>query len=58
MLAWCKRGRNCLGKLSVCRTNNLKVVVNNICCAVAGMLTSMAVGMNGLMTEAVDCQVL
>ena len=47
-----------MGKLSVCRTNNLKVVVNNICCAVAGMLTSMAVGMNGLMTEAVDCQVL
>ena len=40
------------------RKNNLKVGVKNIWCAVTGMLTSMAVGMNGLMTEAVDCQVL
>ena len=31
--------------------------VKNKCCAVDGMLTGMAVGMNGLMIEVVDRQV-
>jgi hypothetical protein len=40
--------------MSVCRKNNLKVDVKNKYCAVACMLTGMDVGMNRLMTEAVD----
>ena len=45
-------------EMSVCKKNNLKLDVKNICCAVAGMLTSTAVGMNGLMIEAVECKFL
>ena len=47
-----------MGEMSVCRKNNLKVDVKNKCCVVVGVLTGMTVGMNRLMTEAVDCQVL
>ena len=45
-------------EISVCRKNNLKVNVKNKWCAVAGMLTGLAERMDGLMTEAAECQVL
>jgi hypothetical protein len=58
MWAWRKRGGNFLGDICVCRKNNLKVDVKNEFCVVDGVLTIMSVGMNRLVIDGVDRQVL